>query len=124
MTREEAISALDGVLSEFCLDCPMMYEENCDCEAREAIDMAIEALSERDIARNIATILENEQDMRVMLQNAEKPKGEWKPFDLTWGRNVYFCTACKESIEVPTVNGQPSYNYCPNCGARMKGGAE
>ena len=50
-------------------------------------------------------------------------QGEWKPFDLTWGRNVYFCTACKESTEVPTVNGQPSYNFCPNCGARMyKGG--
>lgn len=45
MNREEAISALDGVLSDFCLGCPMMYEENCDCEAREAIDMAIEALS-------------------------------------------------------------------------------
>lgn len=53
---------------------------------------------------------------------AEAVQGEWKPFDLTWGRNVYFCTACQESTEVPTVNGQPSYNFCPNCGAKMKGG--
>lgn len=55
--------------------------------------------------------------------SAEAVQGEWKPFDLTWGRNVYFCTACQESTEVPTVNGQPSYNFCPNCGAKMtKGG--
>lgn len=53
------------------------------------------------------------------LPSAEAVQGEWKPFDLTWGRNVYFCTACKESTEVPTVNGQPNYNYCPNCGAMM-----
>ena len=58
------------------------------------------------------------------LPSAEAVQGEWKPFDLTWGRNIYFCTVCKESTEVPTVNGQPSYNYCPNCGTRMKGGAE
>ena len=38
-----------------------------------ALDMAIEALTERNIARDIATIIENEQDMRVMLQNADRP---------------------------------------------------
>ena len=55
------------------------------------------------------------------LPSADAVQGEWKPFDLTWGRNVYFCTACQKSTEVPTVNGQPSYNFCPNCGATMKG---
>lgn len=59
--------------------------------------------------------------LKEYFPSIEAVQGEWKPFDLTWGRNVYFCTACKESTEVPTVNGQPSYNYCPNCGARMKG---
>ena len=38
--------------------------------------MAIEALSEGNIARDIATILENEQDMRVILKNAERPEGD------------------------------------------------
>ena len=35
----------------------------------KANQIILEALSERNIAREIATILENEQDMRVVLQN-------------------------------------------------------
>ena len=58
MTREEAIRLIGW------LKCTTNREDDL-----EAIDMAIEALSERNIARDIATILENEQDMRVMLQN-------------------------------------------------------
>lgn len=49
--------------------------------------------------------------------------GEWKPFDLTWGRSIWYCTACEEGVEVPCDiwTHKPIYNYCPNCGARMKG---
>lgn len=46
MTREEAIQALAGLLSEYCSDCPRVYEEKCDCESQEAIYLAIEALQE------------------------------------------------------------------------------
>jgi len=45
--------------------------------------------------------------------------GRWKPFDLTYGRSIYFCTACNEAAEVPTFNGKPMYKWCPNCGALM-----
>lgn len=53
----------------------------------------------------------------------EPKRGEWKPFDLTWGRSIWYCTACEESTEVPCDiwKHKPIYNYCPNCGARMKG---
>lgn len=52
----------------------------------------------------------------------DRPQGEWKPFDLTWGRSIYRCTACDEAVsEVPTWGGKVLFNYCPNCGARMKG---
>ena len=44
---------------------------------------------------------------------------KWKPFDLTWGRSIYACSACEEAIEVPTCNGEPLYNFCPLCGANM-----
>lgn len=50
--------------------------------------------------------------------------GKWEPFDLTWGRSVYACTVCGEAIEVPTENGKPIFDYCPNCGAKMDGGEE
>ena len=99
MTREEAKELLIHILMTY--EPKDQYGDLSDPEPYEqAVTMAIEALS------------------------AEAVQGEWKPFDLTWGRNVYFCTACKESTEMPTVNGQPNYNYCPNCGARMKGGED
>ena len=45
--------------------------------------------------------------------------GEWKPYDLTWGRSVYSCTNCGTAMEVPREMGEPIYNYCPYCGAKM-----
>ena len=44
---------------------------------------------------------------------------EWKPFDLTWGRSIYYCSECEESVDLPTVMGKPIYKYCPMCGAKM-----
>ena len=63
MTREEAKEILTHNWTR--VDNPNYSESELD----EAFFMAIEALSERNIARDIATILENEQDMRVILQN-------------------------------------------------------
>lgn len=46
--------------------------------------------------------------------------GRWKPFDTTYGRSVYYCTACEHSAVVPTALGKPIFNYCPTCGADMR----
>lgn len=51
----------------------------------------------------------------------EPKRGEWIEFDTKWGRSLYYCTNCMETSEVPTAFGKPLYNFCPNCGARMKG---
>jgi len=101
MTREEAIQTIQ----EMCKRYIFMLDED------EAIDMAIEALSERNIARDIATILENEQDMRVMLQNAERPKGEW----IIRENGNKECSLCGHER-------QDGWDYfCGYCGAKMKG---
>lgn len=47
-------------------------------------------------------------------------RGKWKPRDLTYGRNYYFCSACEETVDMPTAMGIPMFRYCPNCGATMK----
>lgn len=51
----------------------------------------------------------------------EPKRGEWIEFDTKWGRSLYYCTNCMETSEVPTAFGKPLYNFCPNCGADMKG---
>ena len=58
----------------------------------------------------------------LMSMIADRPQGEWKPFDLKWGRSIWYCTACEEGVEVPCDiwTHKPIYNYCPNCGADMR----
>ena len=51
----------------------------------------------------------------------EPKRGEWIEFDTKWGRSLYYCTNCMETSEVPTVFGNPLYDFCPNCGADMRG---
>jgi hypothetical protein len=37
----------------------------------------------------------------------------------------YFkCSECGYKAEVPTCMGEPIYIFCPNCGAKMDGGAD
>lgn len=111
MTREEAIQILRTRI---------VPTRNWQ-EIHEAIDMAIEALTERNIARDIATILENEQDMRVMLQNADRPKGEWIEVEDYNGDVHYKCDQCGEEWTFPY--GTPkenNANFCPGCGAIME----
>lgn len=53
----------------------------------------------------------------------ERGTGEWKPFDRTWGRSIYHCTACGEAEDCPTEMGKVIWRFCPNCGAKMGGDA-
>lgn len=81
-----------------------------------------------DIARDIATILENEQDMRVILQNAQPTQNNdsnaLKALDCierqtgTWIYTPteplgYTCSVCGK--------GCCRFNFCPHCGADMRG---
>ena len=41
------------------------------------------------------------------------------------GDSRFMCSVCKSKENVPTCMGEPSvWDYCPNCGAIMKGGDE
>ena len=44
----------------------------------------------------------------------KQSEGEWKKFQELYPR--YVCTACNHLFN------NKSYKYCPNCGAKMKGG--
>lgn len=52
--------------------------------------------------------------------------GRWEDsIDEWFGTDVYTCSECRESYVL--VEGTPKENlwhYCPNCGAKMDGGAD
>ena len=67
------------------------------------------------------------EDKINAMPSAEPKKGKWIPhceisreYFGTVLVNVeyeyWFCDACGYRVEI----GQPMYNYCPNCGARME----
>lgn len=38
------------------------------------------------------------------------------------GDSRFMCSVCKAKENVPTIMGEPTaWEFCPNCGARMKG---
>lgn len=55
------------------------------------------------------------------METEDRPQGEWIKFGLGRGTRILFCTNCERRIEVPLSQGDSNYDYCPNCGARMKG---
>lgn len=64
------------------------------------------------VARDIATIVENERDMRVILQNADRT-ATWVPEPDR--RNHWHCSKCGYVIGILKVDAK----YCLNCGAKM-----
>ena len=67
--------------------------------------------------------LQSAFDMAIESLSAER-SGEW-----IWcgdkGDSRFMCSVCKCKENVPTCMGEPTiWDYCPNCGAKMKGGAE
>ena len=74
--------------------------------------------------RDIATIIENEMDMRVL---ADRKHGKWEavgsttmgdPFgELAWGK-MYKCSECGFVRHV--IKDSEHYKFCPNCGAQLE----
>lgn len=51
----------------------------------------------------------------------EREKGKWLKAGTRMGIPLFECSLCECGDEVPTVMGKPSYNFCPYCGADMRG---
>ena len=49
---------------------------------------------------------------------ADRPRGKWVKDD----EGTYICSACGSGYkDQPTLMGKPLFEWCPLCGARMKG---
>ena len=54
----------------------------------------------------------------------ERAEGEWLPDNNNAYEMRFVCSCCKESEVVPTIGFikyKPIWDFCPNCGAKMKG---
>ena len=136
MTRQEAIKHLEE------------WKE-CISSAyrRQVIDMAIEALSAEDVqqseqykkgfedakrtflveyARESRNMRKRNAQLEVMLNiqkaisSADRPTGEW--IDRCREHEDYECSECGGVTE--KFGGQYLYDYCPFCGAKMRGEEE
>lgn len=64
-------------------------------------------------------ITEDEIDNAPTIE--ERPKGEWY-YNY---QNGWHCSICNKSVkDMPTVMGKANFNFCPNCGADMRGEEE
>lgn len=50
----------------------------------------------------------------------ERKEGMWIPY-LPEYEDMFKCSKCKEIVRLPYKRVRMPYNYCPNCGAKMKG---
>ena len=117
--RQAAITALSNeIVKRRLLD--EMYDGCIDeFQTEEILKKLPPAQSEpSQVAKDIARIVENGQDMRVIAQPG-RIKGRWiyHP-EIGWGE-TWLCDQCGEKTS-STVMGKPRANFCPNCGADMR----
>lgn len=64
-----------------------------------------------------------ENEVIEKLPPIQPKKGKWIK-TARWGR-VYYCDQCRNYLDFDGVNaGRGSTNFCPNCGADMRGEQE
>ena len=106
MTKEEAIDILVGVIAT------NSEEEN------EALDMAIEALQRTSNTHPTHECVEPTHECVEPVGNSDTLKGKWNVYEVANTEEeqpiAWECSECGEVVEV-------QYNFCPNCGADMRG---
>ena len=101
-----------------CKECSMCTEDG-GCRVEEWIDKFPSA--DRPSAVDLSSVYSTAYKSGYEKGKADRPQGEWLKFGLGRGTRILFCTNCERRIEVPLSQGDSNYDFCPNCGCRMKG---
>ena len=104
----------DALMKEALADGAYGYVSAEQIDNAPTIDLSEQA------KRDIATIIENEMDMRVV---ADRKHGKWEEIG---NPKFLVCSECRAHIKyglykVFIGKDERGLNYCPNCGARMDG---
>ena len=126
LTHEEAWAEIEQVTSKLENPCGSLLEaDSADAkEQKSKLDLisraeAIEAVESNSYGMGSRASIKAIK----ALPSADRPSGEWQP--KPDGSTVCACSVCGSEEVVPTCMGEPTiWNYCPSCGAKMKGGNE
>lgn len=105
-----------------CKECSMCTKDG-GCRVEEWIDNfpSADRLQDdefKNFDRESLILLIEAQKERIGELLADRPQGEWIPSDT----DGFVCSVCKNGYRnQPTLMGRPMFEYCPVCGARMKG---
>lgn len=58
------------------------------------------------------------------MPSAGPKKGQWLPDNRNYYEERFVCSVCRKSYEVDTCMGEPTWDFCPGCGADMRKGEE
>lgn len=61
------------------------------------------------------------EELEVKLAIAQPETGKWLPDNANYYDERHICSKCKRNFKVDICMGKPSWNFCPNCGADMRG---
>ena len=98
-----------------------LAEVGTDLISRQAALDALNKLKESTYAVDYGIVdCDDAINAIAALPSTEPKKGKWIK-TARWGR-VYYCNQCRNYLDFDGVNaGRGSTNYCPNCGAKMRG---
>lgn len=130
ISRQAAIRAIEEEWDGCCSEYPATQIIYDTTEAIERLPIIQpEITHEQAVAYLQSTGWMQEHDRQMMFDGAHRltaqptiqPKrGKWIK-TARWGR-VYYCNQCRNYLDFDGVNaGRGSTNFCPNCGADMRG---
>ena len=129
MTREEAITkyilpAVHHHWNEKICDEieQMLKQEPCeDCISREVVKHLVKQ-SCLDLSNLNATNIMLDKIAELPCVEPSRPHGEWTVYDHGYGLIYLKCSLCDKTYQ--QGRAEYNYNFCPNCGADMRGGSK
>lgn len=116
---ESVVDALPPAEPELANNSKELDNENGELNSRHA---AIDAVSEACF--ELRGVFGRCEDALKALPSAQPRKGKWLPDNTNYYDERYICSECNANYKVDTCMGKPSWNFCPNCGADMRGEKE
>ena len=94
------------------------FPNNSDAISRQA---AIDAVQNRHMMLSKEKVLLVNDLEKLPSAQPERAMGTWMPDTMCYYEERFICSECKGNYKVDTCMGNPMWNFCPNCGADMRG---